>query len=274
MSDKSPLFVSSLELLAHGTELYSNGHKRKYKFVILHLANSIELLVKDLLIDKGISIYKNRSTDTISIWSAFEELNNLGISIIERPVIELLIDDRNTIQHRFGFPDAESVYYYLENVVKFFNRILDEHYAVKLTEALEPHLSKENLQLLGLVEEEFEFLDKLFSLSPESAIMHAHSQIENEFLRLIPDSRLRKQPLFKQPQFLALLSKLENGSYITNAIDKYNLVRNSRNTIAHSAVSHNDVSELREPLETAREILSALKRAEEDEYFTQEDIGD
>jgi hypothetical protein len=33
MSDKSPLFVSALELLAHATELYSRGRTRNYKFL-------------------------------------------------------------------------------------------------------------------------------------------------------------------------------------------------------------------------------------------------
>lgn len=59
MSDKSPLFVSALELLAHATELYASGHSRKYKFVILHLGNSIELFQKDCLINNGVINYKN-----------------------------------------------------------------------------------------------------------------------------------------------------------------------------------------------------------------------
>ena len=56
MSDKSPLFVSAIELLAHAIELFDAGQERKYKFVILHLANSIELILKDRLVDKGISL--------------------------------------------------------------------------------------------------------------------------------------------------------------------------------------------------------------------------
>jgi hypothetical protein len=45
MSDKSPLFVSTSELLAHAIELYFEGIERNYKFVILHLANAIELIL-------------------------------------------------------------------------------------------------------------------------------------------------------------------------------------------------------------------------------------
>ena len=34
MSEKSPLFVSAIELLAHATELYTQGNEGKYKFII------------------------------------------------------------------------------------------------------------------------------------------------------------------------------------------------------------------------------------------------
>jgi hypothetical protein len=47
-----------MELIAHAIELYRANKPRKFKFVILHLANSGELILKDLLIDQGESIYQ------------------------------------------------------------------------------------------------------------------------------------------------------------------------------------------------------------------------
>jgi hypothetical protein len=67
MSDKSPLFVSSLELIAHATELFAQKNPKKYKFIILHLANAIELVLKDLVIDQGMSIYKPGTNKTIDM---------------------------------------------------------------------------------------------------------------------------------------------------------------------------------------------------------------
>ncbi|GAA0831164.1 hypothetical protein GCM10008915_10720 [Bifidobacterium pullorum subsp. gallinarum] len=274
MSDKSPLFVSALELLAHSTELYSSAHKRKYKFVILHLANSIELILKDILIDKGISIYKNRSTETISIWSAFEELNSLGVVFPERPIIELLIDDRNTIQHRFGFPDAESVYYYLDNVVQFFSRILEEQYSVKLVEALGQHLSKENLQLIGLIENELEVLDRLYRISPESAVIEAYQHIEKEYVQImqkyITDNDMKK-PLMRNKLFLFFLTKLEDAAYTSDAIGKFQLLRNTRNKAAHASINEEErPTFFIEAIEIAKELLSAISKAKKDNYFTEE----
>lgn len=185
MSDKSPLFVSALELLAHATELFAQNKAKKYKFVILHLANAIELILKDCVIDQGLSIYEPKNNRTITIWECFKKLEGKSIKIPERPVIELLIDDRNTIQHRFGYPNAESVYYYLEEVVAFFQRFLNEHYGVQLSEALEPHLSKEHLELLGLIKDEYDYLDKLLELSPEAAIVQAYNLVEEKILEIL-----------------------------------------------------------------------------------------
>src|SRR5258708_40204626 len=111
MSDKSLLFVSSLELSAHATELFAQKSPKKYKFVILHLANAVELILKDCMIDQGVSIYIPKSNKTLTIWECTDLLDSKGVKLPERPVIELLIDDRNTIQHRFGYPSAEAVYY-------------------------------------------------------------------------------------------------------------------------------------------------------------------
>jgi len=119
MSDKSPLFVSSLELIAHATELFAQKNPKKYKFIILHLANAVELILKDCVIDQGISIYEKPGI-TITIWESIKRLNDKGVVVSELPVIELLIDDRNTIQHRFGHPSAESTYYYIEQVISSF----------------------------------------------------------------------------------------------------------------------------------------------------------
>lgn len=168
MSDKSPLFVSSMELIAHAVELYRANKPRKFKFVILHLANSVELILKDLLIDKGESIYKPKQPQTITIWEVFDKLTAHNMILPERPIIELLIDDRNTIQHRFGFPDAESVFYYLECIISFFKRILSNEYGVDLSDVLKSHLSQDELAFIGLaqqVEENEHALDPLFQIS-------------------------------------------------------------------------------------------------------------
>ena len=83
----------------------------------------MELILKDRLIDHGVSIYVSKTSETISIWKAFEQLEKLNTIIPERPIIELLVDDRNTIQHRFGHPNAETAYYYLILCYRFLQTV-------------------------------------------------------------------------------------------------------------------------------------------------------
>lgn len=266
MSDKSPLFISSLELLAHATELYALAHARKYKFVILHLANSVELLLKDMLLDQGISIYKKPS-ETISIWASFEELTKLGASFPEKPVLELLIDDRNTIQHRFGFPDASSVYYYLDYVVRFFQRIFSSHYNIELSEALSSYLKPEELQLIGLSKDEFAHIDKLFAISPTSAVTESYKLLEKEVRSILPTlsslhRSTQKLPWSHAIETRMLLKHLEREEILENATDMFSKIRQVRNQSAHSDEPM-PAEALRESIVLTRELLTALHTARE-----------
>ncbi|TYQ31174.1 hypothetical protein PseudUWO310_04645 [Pseudanabaena sp. UWO310] len=276
MSDKSPLFLSCMELIAHATELYTSAKPRNYKFVILHLANSIELILKDRLVDKGISIYSSKQRSmTIGIWDAFEELNKVGINIQERPVIELLIDDRNTIQHRFGFTNAETVYFYLEYVVAFLKRFLNDEYGLNLVDVLSSHLSNEDLAILGLSEkksEEESAIDRLFLISPESAIMQVFNLIENRFVKLLGADANTSNGLisFRQRANIPdLMHKLSKDGYLNHdSFIKLKELRVLRNRAVHSADFINDENspDWATGITLARNILSGLDRAIEDGF--------
>lgn len=276
MSDKSPLFVSASELLAHAVELYTEGNERKFKFVILHLANSVELILKDRLIDKGVSIYVPKQSQTIGIWKSLEELQNVGVHIAEKPVIELLVDDRNTIQHRFGFPNAETVYYYIEQVVAFFKRFLDEQYGVALVDVLKLYLDDSALALIGLVdrvEDEYAALDTLFQLSPESAVLQAYNFVESKYFEVTgasPFENGRPRMLMQNRDFSNLLTELAKGGFIApDAVLKFRVLREMRNRAAHAAHFSGDAPEAEwtEALNAAKDLLKALSKSAEEGFF-------
>jgi len=275
MSDDSPLFVSAIELLAHSTELYTQGNERKYKFIILHLANAIELILKDRLVDEGVSIYQSNKPLTITIWKSFEKLEGVGVSVPERPVIELLVDDRNTIQHRFGFPDAETVYYYLKRVVSFFERFLDEEYGVDLSDTLKPYLSMENLAVLGLAEEKDEYaqLDRLFDLSSEAAVLQAYSMLEAKTMDIIerPLAKTRAFPFWRSPDFRHILDDLVIRGFISHDTAKnFDLLRQVRNHAAHTAHFREEPSpDWAQALSIAKDLIQGLDRAIEEGYFSE-----
>lgn len=265
-----------MELLAHATELYSLNKPRKFKFVILHLANAVELILKDRLIDKGVSIYYAKKSQTITIWESFDQLFAVGVQIPERPVIELLLDDRNTIQHRFGYPDAQTVYYYLEQVVAFLRRFLGDEYSLDLAEVLKVHLSKSDLALLGLVKEERaqeDALDRLFALSPFSSLLQAFNTIERKLRNIlgIRPADIGRPVRFpwNHPDFPHLLQDLVAEGYISQyAAQNFDLLREMRNRAAHSADP--DDKEPIEPwisaLRLAKEYLAGLDRAIEGDF--------
>jgi len=269
MSDDSPLFVSAIELLAHATELYRQGNERKYKFVVLHLANAIELILKDRLIDAGVSIYQQKRSQTISIWDSFDKLQKQKVNIPERPIMELLIDDRNTIQHRFGFPDAETVYFYLKRVVAFFRRFLDDEYGVALVDVLKPYLDIEHLAFLGLVEDEeseIAELDKLFEISPESAVLQAYNIIEKKVIEALddfPNLQRRAFVFWRSPEFRHLLDWLATEGYVAHdTVKEFHFLREMRNRAAHAAHFPDDSPEQWEKaLQIAKDLICGLERA-------------
>lgn len=280
MSDKSPLFISSLELLSHSIEIYTEGKSKKFKFIILHLANAIELILKDRLIDKGISIYCKGGNQTINIWKAFEDLEQQGITIKERPIIEILIDDRNTIQHRFGFPNGDSVYYYIESVIGFFKRFLNEQYNVNLIEALESHLSRENLKFIGLISNESgdvvekAVLQKLMKISPKSAVLEVYNLIEKEIIDIFKSIDFGKERIgiLAAPSLMIerLFSRMVQDEYIQeNTSLGFSTLKNVRNQVAHSSIN-DEVQNLNaeELIEVGLSILTALRKAKNDSYFS------
>lgn len=123
MAYTSPLFQSSFDLFSHSIEHFNMGTERDRKFVILHLANAVELIFKDLMLDLGLSIYKNPK-ETVTITGAIETLSKeKSIKIPHLNKLELLIDERNALQHRYGFPNELTTIFYMEATYDFFQRV-------------------------------------------------------------------------------------------------------------------------------------------------------
>jgi uncharacterized protein YutE (UPF0331/DUF86 family) len=274
MSDNSPLFVSAIELLAHATEIFAQGDAKKYKFVILHLANAVELILKDCVIDQGISIYNKGQATTITIWKCLELLETKSIDIPERPVLELLIDDRNTIQHRFGYPDQKTVDYYLQETVGFFQRFLNAHYGLNLSETLVQYLSNEHLKILGLIQDQYQdTLKQLAKVSPEAAIVKAYNYVEELLLsfmiKYLPSREVERAAfLIKNPAFvIQLFDELEQNKFIEEeGFEHLMELRRIRNRAAHSAVENLEDINWEENLRIAEKLINDLRKAKESGY--------
>jgi len=274
MLPKSPLFISAIELIAHSTELFKLNNERKYKFIILHLANSIELILKDKLVSLGTTIYVANTNKTIGIWDCMKELGKNNIQIPERAVLELLIDDRNSIQHRFGFPNKEAIYYYLSNVIFFFKRFLKDEYAIDLKDELSAYLDIAQLEFLGLEGDEVLQLDKLKNFSIELAINQALGYLQSEFDVLSRKGYKTSMSKYVTPRsdffehFLQLL--IDNG--FTDGVNAKDVsaLKDVRNQIIHFRFDDTQKDSkqiLNSTYKTGLELVKGLEKAKSEGFF-------
>jgi hypothetical protein len=186
MGDGSPLFHSALDLLAHACEHYLCGkenEERDRKFVILHLANAVELLLKDRLLDLQISIYENPK-NTKSITRVLNDLEKQNVIVPRKHIIELLIDERNTLQHRFGSPNSVMVKYYFDNCRLFFEEFMNAAFGLELREYLANLLDENTLSYLYPSSEVSRDIllqaRQVARIHPSSAIMTAWIELEKK----------------------------------------------------------------------------------------------
>lgn len=233
MSDRSPLFINAAESLLHAVELFRQVDERKYTFIVGHLADAVELVLQDRLIDAGESIYESGKATKLNIWKVLDVLRKLRIQLPERPAIEFLLEDRQTIHYRPGRPELKTVYYYLDTVAAFFTRFVREEYGVFLPDVLrELGIAEIDLQLMGVLEgqgNELTFLETLFTLSPASAVLQAYKFIESKcselyFLQQGYLELKTRKPFLSAPQhspeFEELLGGLVSGKFWTRKLVK------------------------------------------------------
>jgi len=138
----SPLLRSAMETLDHGLWHFLRSEtSTDMKFALLHVDQAVELLLKEKVRSAGRSIYKNPK-ETISIWGAYEILEkDLGCKIPEKPDLELLHEERNSIQHKFANPSPQDAAFHVEKAVAFIRRFLKDELGVRI----EDHVSSEHL---------------------------------------------------------------------------------------------------------------------------------
>ncbi len=286
MSDRSPLFIHAAELLIHVVELFRQNDERKYPFMVIHLAECVELLLQDRLIDAGQSIYEGAKSSLLSVTKVLDLLKKERVKIPERPLIDFLIEDRTTIFHRFEHPELKTVYRYIDEVTAFAKRFLQDEYGVELADILaELGQSEEDLQIFGVLEGQgnvLAFLDTLFAISPESATLQGFAFVEEKFVELsflqsgYLDPRAKKSFLRasqRSVEFTQLLEQLVKDKFFTNAlVNQIDTLRVARNyAIYHNTGIHDTRVQMESPdwgqaLKIAKTLIVGLNSAIESQY--------
>ena len=263
MAIESPLFQSSMELLGHSYAHFNVSEELDRKLVILHLANAVELIFKDLVLDSGESIYKGPK-ETITIHGCIKLLQEKSISIPFLNKIELMIDERNALQHRFGSPNKLTTIFYMSIAQEFFKEVLKEHYDLNYDEIIPQFTDEKELLVYKMREPaddtELENLKKLSKVHSLGALLSAMTYLEKitfTFGKKIGlEEELRRRPPWHMmsPRFLERF-----GLIVPDDLGKkLDETRRLRNLAAHgrSEPSKADVSKAIDSIEEFERFLS------------------
>lgn len=277
---ESPLFQSSMELLGHSFSHFNSTKELDRKLVILHLANAVELILKDLVLDFGESIYKGPK-ETITIHGCIKSLQDKGFNIPYLNKIELLIDERNALQHRFGSPNKLTTIFYMNIAQDFFKEILKSHYDQNYDEVITQFADKKELLAFKLREPaddtELENLKKLSNVHSLGALLSAMTYLERQTIefgkKIGLEQELRRRPPWHMmsPRFLERFN-LKVPEKLGKKLDK---TRRLRNLAAHgrSEPSKADVAKAIDAIEEFEQFLSNvdLKKIKEkvSEYLSE-----
>jgi hypothetical protein len=141
----SPLLRSAFEVLNHGLwHFFRSNTATDMKFALLHVDQAVELLLKECVRAGGKSIYKNPK-ETITIWGAYEILTGeLHVAIPEKPDLELLHEERNSIQHKYANPSPDDAAFHIEKAMVFIRRVVKDELKLDLKD----HVPSEYLEQL------------------------------------------------------------------------------------------------------------------------------
>ena len=255
MAIESPLFQSGMELLGHGLGHFLRGKELDRKLFILHLANAFELILKDLILDAGGSIYKNPK-ETLTVHGCIEALADHGISVPLQNKMELLIDERNALQHRFGSPNELTTIFYQAIALSFFSQVLDTHYSLDLNEVLQQFMEPDDYDRLLLRQPsnqtELATLERLAKLHPLGALLAVTSYLERLVIEFSKQAGLQESYDRRAPWVMATHRRLEYFGLELPADlrDGLERVRKMRNVVAHGR---------RDPtVEEAREAIALV----------------
>ena len=133
MLQRSPILRFALEVFEHALELFVDDTPRNRKLAVLNLAQAAELSVKAALVENNISIF-TRDGRTINPHECLKEL--AAAWAVERvdmqSRLELLIDERNAIQHRYGHIDDVTLDYHLETAYETLKSVLRSEFDIDL----------------------------------------------------------------------------------------------------------------------------------------------
>lgn len=264
MAIESPLFQSAMELIGHSFSHYNGKKELDRKLLILHLANAIELILKDLVLDTGESIYKGPK-ETITIQGCLSALEKKDINLPLLNRIELLIDERNALQHRFGSPNELTSIFYMNIAQSFFREVIKNHYALEYDEIINQFADESDLVAYRLNEptndQELDKLKDLAKIHPLGALLSAWTYFEKGLEQFAETTGLIY--VSRRPGIMDIMSgRWESYNIIIpdELNEKLHEIRKLRNMAAHGRLepTYQDVTMMVETIEKLEVYLKTI----------------
>lgn len=186
MPHSSPIMKTSLELFRHAIEHYVSDSDSDRRIAVLHLSHALELAVKACLVNNNYSIFAE-GNNTLSFRQCLVKLKKVwnlsdDNQIPYRARIELLADERNGIQHRYGTVDPRTMQHHMETSYLFFKEVMKREYSTNLDEFLVDYLPGDVAKKFAFIGQKdttifHQLTDKAHS-KPTEAFLEAYSYIE------------------------------------------------------------------------------------------------
>lgn len=195
-----PIMRAAVELLEHALEHVVAGGERDRRIAVLHLAQVVELAAKAALVSQNEPVYDKGGSKTLTVHQALDRVEGIrNDRLPARARVELLIDERNAIQHRYGALDAETLQYHVESVLILFGTVTDEFFDTDLHQFIRdtfdesvwgqiPYVRTETQERIEAAEEET-------TANPRTAFIGAFSTFEEVVRSAIRGVSGTPQPL-------------------------------------------------------------------------------
>lgn len=155
MPQRSPIMRFALEVFEHALESYVSEKHRDRKLAVLNLAQVLELAIKAALVEKNVPIYEKDGARTINTHNAVTALAKLWAMerIPMQARLELLIDERNAIQHRYGSVDEVTMDYHMQTAFTGLAEILQREFDADLQEWVRSNVDENIWRRVRFVEQ-------------------------------------------------------------------------------------------------------------------------
>ena len=152
MAQTSPILRFALEIIHTALENYCGPAPRHRKVAVLNLAQGIELAIKAALVENNVPIY-DKGGRTVNTHEALERLAKLwDVERIDAHArIELLVDERNEIQHRYGNVDEVGLDYHMETMFLAMRQILANEFDTGFDAWIRDNVAKDTWQKVRFV---------------------------------------------------------------------------------------------------------------------------